>query len=462
MSLGVYIQVPFCQTKCTYCNFHTGVVSAAAYEPYVDAVCREIREHDPLLRAAGMRLKTKCRSLASLGMTEVRRGGDDDVTGGGACGGARGDGDLKVAAPVGDASGDGDLKVAATVAAAVDTIYVGGGTPSLLDPAALARMIEAVHGAFDCALEEVTLEADPETVTRGKPLASPGAAQGKAGAWLEAGFNRISLGAQSFSDTELNAAGRMHRREDIYRAARVLRGAGFANISFDLICGLPHQTPASWSDSLAQLIALRPEHVSIYLLEVDEGSRLGREVITLGTRYSAPAVPSDEQMADCYELACARLAAAGYEHYEISNWALNPSLQKAKGWGTRSRHNLKYWRREPYFGFGAGAHSFNGRERWANVHDPAAYVASIEQGRLPIEQREKLTPRQALDEELFLGLRLLEGIDAARIERAYNVSLLPRLASLRDAGWLEMEGSTARLARGRLAVSNEVFVELMG
>lgn len=423
MSIGVYIQVPFCQTKCTYCNFHTGVVSAAAYGPYVDAVCREIREHDALLRAAGMCLKKKCRSLASLGMTgEVARTGEAGRT-----------------SEVGVTNG---VEMPGEADASVDTIYVGGGTPSLLEAAALARMIEAVRGAFDCALEEVTLEADPETITREK-----------ADAWLAAGFNRISLGAQSFSDTELKAAGRMHRREDIYRAARVLREAGFANISFDLICGLPHQTAESWNDSLEQLIALRPEHVSIYLLEVDEGSRLGREVITLGTRYSAPAVPSDEQMADCYQVACERLAAAGYEHYEISNWALP---------GRRSRHNLKYWKREPYFGFGAGAHSFNGSERWANAHDPAAYVAGIQQGRLPIEQCERLTRQQALDEELFLGLRLLEGIDAARIERAYDVSLLPRLASLRDAGWLEMEGGTARLARGRLAVSNEIFVELMG
>ncbi|MGH9795833.1 MAG: coproporphyrinogen-III oxidase family protein [Candidatus Acidiferrales bacterium] len=436
MSVGVYIQVPFCQTKCTYCNFHTGVVSPAVYGPYVDAVCREIREYSVLLEAAGVGAAATNRSLASLGMT-------------------------------------GKEQVTREVNSSVDTIYVGGGTPSLLEPAALERMLKTVRRACDCNLQEVTLEADPETITGEKPFASPGGAQGKADAWLEAGFNRISLGAQSFSDKELKAAGRMHRREDIYQAARVLREAGFANISLDLICGLPHQTAESWSDSLEQLIALRPEHVSIYLLEVDEGSRLGREVITLGTRYSAPAVPSDAQMADCYELACERLAAAGYEHYEISNWALetnsrasNPPFQNAKGRGTRannrSRHNLKYWKREPYFGFGAGAHSFNGSERWANVHDPAAYVTSIEQGRLPIEQHERLTSQQALDEELFLGLRLLEGIDAARIERAYDVSLLPRLASLRDAGWLEMEGSTARLARGRLAVSNEVFVELMG
>ncbi len=404
MSLGVYIQVPFCQTKCTYCNFHTGVVSTAVYEPYVAAVCREIRAHAALLRAAGIAEAAAVNSRRASGLTVA----------------------------------DGDLQ---GVAREADTLYVGGGTPSLLDPRALAQLHDAVRGAFDCALVEITLEADPETIT-----------SEKAAAWVAAGFNRVSLGAQSFNDAELKAAGRMHRRDDIYAANHTLREAGFANLSFDLICGLPHQTSQSWANSLGELLALRPEHISIYLLEVDEGSRLGREVISLGTRYSAPAIPSDDEMAAFYEQACERLAAAGYDHYEISNWALP---------GRRSRHNLKYWQREPYFGFGAGAHSFNGAERWANAHDPAAYVASIEQGRLPIEQHERLTPQQALDEELFLGLRLLEGIDAARIEREYDVSLLPRLAALRDAGLLEMEGHTARLARSRLAVSNEVFVELM-
>lgn len=387
MNLGVYIQVPFCQTKCTYCNFHTGVVSPKVYEPYADAVCREIREHKALLQAAGV------------------------------------DADASFHAPV------------------ADSIYVGGGTPSLLDPQILARMLDSVRHALDCSVKEVTLEADPETIT-----------PEKAATWLAAGFNRISLGSQSFNDGELKAAGRMHRRDDIYTAARVLRKAGFDDLSFDLICGLPHQTAVSWDSSLDQLLDLRPEHISIYLLEVDEGSRLGRELISLGPRYSAPAVPSDDDMAAFYERACEWLAAAGYDHYEISNWALP---------GRRSRHNLKYWQREPYFGFGAGAHSFNGRERWANAHDPAAYVAAIEHGRLPIEQHERLTTQQALDEELFLGLRLLDGIDAARIEKEYDVSLLPRLAALRDAGLLELNGSIARLARSRLAVSNEVFVELL-
>ena len=167
MSLGLYIQVPFCQTKCTYCNFHTGPFSRSLYDPYVLALCREI----------------------------------------------------SILAP-----GQG-------TAAPADTLYIGGGTPSLLDPVALARILDAVRSSFPCSLEEVTLEADPETIT-----------PDKAAAWLAAGINRISLGSQSFNDTELRAAGRLHRRDDIFAADHILRSAGFRNLSFDLIAGLPHQT----------------------------------------------------------------------------------------------------------------------------------------------------------------------------------------------------------------------------
>src|SRR5207302_3009584 len=193
---------------------------------------------------------------------------------------------------------------------------------------------------------------------------------------------------------------------------------------------------------------LRPEHISIYLFEIDEGSRLGRELLAGGTRYSAAAVPSDDAMADSYEFACERLARAGYEHYEISNWALP---------GFRSRHNLKYWRREPYLGFGAGAHSFDGRWRWANAHDPAAYAAAIKKGVSPAEQREVVTPQQALEEELFLGLRQLEGIDLARIEKQYNAGLRSRVEALRQAGLVEFDGTRLRLSPARLTVANEVF-----
>jgi oxygen-independent coproporphyrinogen-3 oxidase len=385
-TLGIYVQVPFCQTKCTYCNFHTGVVSSARFAPYVNCVCAEIAGHG-LHEAAGITL------------------------------------------PAGFAD------------AVVDTVYVGGGTPSLLDPAHLGRIVEAVRENFVAKLTEVTLEADPETVT-----------EEKAAAWVAAGINRISFGVQSFCDEELQAAGRMHRRADVYRAAAILRAAGIANISFDLIAGLPKQTWASWRESLDSLVELAPEHVSVYLLEVDEGSRLGSELLRGGNRYSAGDVPSDDEMAEFYDTACAVLGAGGYEHYEISNWGLP---------GFASRHNLKYWRREAYLGFGAGAHSFSGTERWANAHDAADYVNAVMAGRLPVEQLEKLTPESALEEELFLGLRQLEGIDVGRIEREYGVSLESRFARLSSAGLIEREGSLVRLAAGRVSVSNEVFVELM-
>jgi oxygen-independent coproporphyrinogen-3 oxidase len=260
------------------------------------------------------------------------------------------------------------------------------------------------------------------------------------------------MGVQSFQDNELKAAGRMHRREDVFRATQVLRDAGLRNISFDLIAGLPHQTHESWDDSVGQLLSLLPEHVSVYLMEIDEGSRLGLEVLTGGARYSASALPDDDSMASFYERACARLASAGYVHYEISNWAMP---------GRESRHNLKYWQRQPYCGFGAGAHSFNGSQRWANAHDPAAYIAALSHGRFPIEQLASVSRDEALEEELFLGLRQLAGIDLARIESTYGANLQPRVEELRAQGLVEWNGTRLRLSPDRLTVSNEVFVNLL-
>jgi oxygen-independent coproporphyrinogen-3 oxidase len=393
MNLGIYIQVPFCRTKCTYCNFHTGVFSSGMYAPYVDGLVREILERDALYRAAGITLNS-CRCAAALN---------------------------------------------------VDTVYIGGGTPSLLASADLARVLDALRGSFRCSLQEVTLEADPETITAEKVQA-----------WIAAGINRISMGTQSFDDRELSAAGRLHRRADIYSADKTLRANGIHNISFDLIAGLPHQTEESWKRTVGELIALSPEHVSIYMLEIDEGSRLGREVLNGGARYSAATIPEDDSIADFYEYASAELAAAGYEHYEISNWA-KPGL--------RSKHNLKYWLREPYFGMGAGAHSFDGAMRWANAHDLAGYSASLSAGRLLVEQKEILSDEQSLDEELFLGLRLLDGIDVRALEARYNTaalnSLRQRVDSLVERGLVEWRGDRLRLAPSRISVSNEVFVELM-
>jgi len=378
---GIYVQVPFCQTKCTYCNFHTGVFSPKLYAPYVEAV-----------------------------VTEIDRGASS--------------------APAEVALGP------------VDTIYIGGGTPSLLEPSALARIIAAIREHFATAEElEVTLEADPETITAAKSAA-----------WSEAGINRISLGVQSFNDAELKASGRMHRAKDVATAMDTLRESGITNISADLIAGMPYQTPSTWQHSLEDLQALRPEHISIYLMEIDAESHLGAEVIAGGARYSAKEIPTDDAMADSYERAQEFLASAGYEHYEISNWALP---------GYRSRHNLKYWRRIPYFGFGAGAHSFDGARRWSNIHDPNAYVAAIQQQGQLHDQDEILTSQQSLDEELFLGLRQLDGIDTVEIERRYNTPLRGRLAPLEAQGLLESSNGRTKLAPTRLTVSNEVFTELL-
>ena len=386
-SLGVYLQIPFCQTKCTYCNFHTGVVSSSRFAPYVDAVCQEIAGHRALYESEGI--------VLSPSFTD----------------------------------------------GVVDTVYFGGGTPSLLDPALLQRMLDAIRANLTSQWTEVTLEADPETI---EPA--------KAAAWVAAGINRISFGVQSFTDKELAASGRMHRRADVYRAAEILRNAEVSNISFDLIAGLPFQTADSWKDSLEELARLDPQHVSIYLLEIDEGSHLGSEVLRGGKRYSAGEVPTEDAMAEFYETACAFLDKAGYHHYEISNWG-KP--------GSESRHNLKYWRRESYLGFGAGAHSFSGTQRWANAHDAAAYVNAVAGGRLPVEQLEAVTRDSALEEELFLGLRQLDGINLRRIERDYGTPVEPRFARLMDAGLVERFGDVVRLSPAKLSVSNEVFVELM-
>jgi oxygen-independent coproporphyrinogen-3 oxidase len=388
-NLGVYIQVPFCQTKCTYCNFHTGVVSPGRFAPYAQAVSREIADYRTLLTSAGAH----------------------------------------------------SADVLLATSPAVDTVYLGGGTPSLLEPQLLASMLDALRRSFSCNWNEVTLEADPETIDAEK-----------AAAWAAMGFNRISLGAQSFVGEELKAAGRMHRHEDIYRAVTVLRAAGIHNISLDLIAGLPKQTDASWRQSLDEAIALSPEHISIYLMEIDEASRLGLEVLQSGARYSARELPSEDAMTVFYELAQSELKTAGYRQYEISNWA-KP--------GFASCHNQKYWRREPYFGFGAGAHSFSGSQRWANRHDAAAYVAAIGAGKGAIETLDDVTPPMACEEEFFLGLRQSEGINLRCIERQYGVSFAEKSAQLAAAGMVEMQGDILRLPAEKFSVSNEIIVELL-
>ena len=298
------------------------------------------------------------------------------------------------------------------------TVYLGGGTPSLLAPAALAAILNLVPGK---PWREATMEAAPGGLTTDVIRA-----------WSEAGINRVSLGVQSFVQKELARTGRRHTAQIVEREMGMLRAAGIESINVDLIAGLPGQTEASFRESLDWIERLQPPHVSVYMLEVDEDSRLGRELLGSGVRYGAADVPSDDAIADYYELAVERLRRCGIERYEISNFA-RP--------GFESRHNLKYWKREPYLGFGADAHSFDGESRWSNPETAAAYVAH--------ERVPGRTAADALAEKYFLGLRLREGVECDAFENTIDRFVLD--------GLLERAGSRVRLTPRGVLLSNEVF-----
>ena len=299
-----------------------------------------------------------------------------------------------------------------------ETVYLGGGTPSLIEPAALSALLAEIPGQWT----EATMEAAPGGITTEK-----------ASAWSRAGINRVSLGVQSFHQRELARTGRKHTAEVVEQEVAILRSAGIANFNIDLIAGLPGQTLESWNASLDWVPRLNAPHVSVYMLEVDEDSRLGSEVLALGKRYGARDIPSDDQIADFYEIAVDRLARAGVPRYEISNFA-RP--------GFESRHNLKYWRREPYLGFGADAHSFDGTWRWQNPESIEDYMRGGKPER---------TPADAAAEPFFLGLRLDRGIDAdwSAFQPAVD-------GFIRD-GLLEASGNVLRLTRRGVLLSNEVF-----
>lgn len=307
-----------------------------------------------------------------------------------------------------------------------ETVYLGGGTPGTMDLADLERILALVPGR---PWVEATLEAAPGTIT-------PERARG----WVEAGINRVSLGVQSFVRAELARTGRRHTAETVAGDVALLRAAGIDAINIDLIAGLPGQTEAGWRASLDWIARLAPEHVSVYMLEVDEDSRLGREILSGGTRYGAPDVPSDDLAAEFYSMAVERLAALGIPRYEISNFA-RP--------GHQSRHNLKYWRLEPYAGFGAGAHSFDGRVRRENPEEIADYLA----GHPAVE-----TPAHLDEERFFVGLRLTEGIRPAPAEwRRWGE---PIERHVRE-GLLERHDGFLRLTSRGVLLSNTVFQDFI-
>lgn len=381
MPLGLYISVPFCRTKCTYCNFASDVFSRAVFEKYVDRVCAEIEAASETARQMG---------------GSFERG--------------------------------------------ADSIYFGGGTPTLLEISQLQRIFVSIRQNFDLQPNaEITVECAPGTLSAEKIESLVGC-----------GVNRVSLGVQSFVDQEAASVGRLHKREIVLDDIARLRAAGISNINVDLIAGLPHQTRETWNLSLDELIATGIPHASVYMLEVDEDSRLGRELIAGGQKYHAHHVPDEDLTADMYEIACERLNAAGIQQYEISNFARA---------GLESKHNLKYWTREPYLGFGVDAHSMlrteEGAVRLANPGALEKYVAGA------LSECDAVSPEAGLQETFFLGLRLNRGIDLSTVQREFGDTHVDRyrdtIIDLLATGMLVADKNMIRLtARGRL-LSNEVF-----
>ncbi|HEX3106876.1 MAG TPA: radical SAM family heme chaperone HemW [Terriglobales bacterium] len=383
MPLGLYISVPFCKTKCSYCNFASDVFSRTVFDTYVARVCVEIEQATQTADQMGVLL---------------------DRT--------------------------------------VDTIYFGGGTPTLLDVTQLERIFVTIRQNFSVeAGADITVECAPGTLT-------PSALE----TLQRCGVNRVSLGVQSFDDKEAASVGRLHKRSTVVDDIARLRSAGLSNLNVDLIAGLPHQTRKSWEGSLDQLLSLDVPHASIYMLEVDEDSRLGRELIAGGQKYHAHFVPDEDLTADMYEFASERLNTAGILQYEISNFA-RASFE--------SRHNLKYWTRQPYLGFGVDAHSMlhsadhGSAVRFSNPDSLEKYLSGAIKARTPVSSEE------ALQEAFFLGLRLNKGVDIRRLSQEFGRNQVNAyndiISELTDGGLLETDAARIRLTpRGRM-LSNEVF-----
>lgn len=388
-SLGVYIQFPFCASKCSFCNFSSRVARPQVLEAYVEALLVEINHLRDLYAPYPFR-----RDLAEL---------------------------------------------------AVDTIYLGGGTPSILGGEQLEKIVHNLRCSFRLAPEaEFTLEMTPGSA--GSEFLSSA---------RSLGVNRLSLGAQSLDDRELRAVGRLHCAQDTCDLVKEARRAGYGNINLDLIAGLPHQQQISWRGSLAVVRELRPEHISVYLFEMDEKSRLGAELLRHGDRYHAESVPDDDFLADAYEFARAELTEAGYTHYEISNFALP---------GFESRHNLKYWQLQPYLGLGAGAHSFDGAHRWANETHDEVYRQKLARGESPVAEWRPLNAWERLEEYFFLGLRKRAGIDLATARELWGGPLPgweAKISALVREGWLERQADRVRVPPHAFLVSNEIFQEFL-
>jgi oxygen-independent coproporphyrinogen III oxidase len=399
-ALGLYISIPFCRSKCTYCNFASGVYPASEHARYVDRLIEDL----------------------SAGPAWAARM---------------------------------ELELPRTV----DTVYLGGGTPSLLAPELLERLFAAMRAQFELGPDaEITVECAPGQI-----------ADGTLGAFQTVGVNRVSLGVQSFIDREAQVSGRLHNRETVLKDLTRLRTAGIANLNVDLIAGLAGQTLASWEESLTVLLDSGVPHASVYMLEVDEDSRLGREMLAGGARYYAELVPTDDAIAQMYTRAIERLAQAGLAQYEISNFSRA---------GFASRHNLRYWQRRPYLGLGLdsssmalhaedsssrGAYNPASRYvlRWTTTGDLKEFLS----GPKPVETA-WLSPARQHEEAWFLGLRLNRGVEVAALEREFGREPVARamrvVKRLAVDGLLESDGETVRLTQRGQMISNDVFQEFLG
>jgi oxygen-independent coproporphyrinogen-3 oxidase len=374
--LGLYIHIPFCSAICNYCNFNRGLFDADLKTRYVEALISEIGRQPNIEGASGAK-------------------------------------------------------------AEADTIYFGGGTPSLLEAEEIARIIDACEEHFDVSPDrEVTLEANPETVT------TP-----RLEGYRRAGVNRLSFGVQSFRDDELRRLSRLHGAERARAALREARAAAFENVSLDLMMWLPGQKVDAWLESVDEAAALQPEHLSLYLLEVYPNAPLRDEMAR--ARWSqAP----DEDAEMMYITAMERLEAAGYEQYEISNVA-RP--------GRRSRHNVKYWMDGEWLGFGCGAHSTRGGMRWKNVSSTEEYVDRATQGVPPGIDARRMTDAERMGDALFTGLRLSDGVDERVIQSRYGVDVWQRYGSdlqpYIEGGLLLRQDRRMRLTRRGMLLAHEVM-----
>ncbi|MEX2158111.1 MAG: radical SAM family heme chaperone HemW [Dehalococcoidia bacterium] len=334
-----------------------------------------------------------------------------------------------------------------------ETVFFGGGTPSLMPLEELSMILNGLRAAFEIAPDaEVSLEANPNSLD-----------EAYLGGLLDLGFNRLSIGVQSFHDDELRAIDRLHSADEARAAFRAARAAGFENVNLDLMFGLPEQPIERWQESVEEALALGPEHLSLYALTVEEGTPLARDV----DRGRTPA-PDPDNQASHYEWTRARLADAGYEHYEISNWARA---------GRRCAHNLTYWQNREYLGLGAGAHSYLDGVRFAVVAAPTQHMTLVDQSWREANENdgaarmqhlvagEQITPQLAMSDELILGLRVLDGVSRERFRERYGIEMMDafadQLAEPIALGLVELNDERLRLTERGLLLSNEVFVRLL-